>query len=252
MAKNAKNAPEVVATEVVANEVVNTSNRPRPEVVVLSEKVYFQSLEGSKFATISYDMDGKYRVIKCGEVKDLTTLKGFKVGPYKYDIPQCEVVLEFTATYCEVAEDGQRFRGSHTYFDAVATFADGKVREFNAETGDTIRKAVGLPVDGGDKTPVGIMLAWCQTTGKKQADKIHNKTFQEKWSALVEDLETLRKAEVEAKKAADAAKREAAKAKAKDDADAKRVANASDMVLATEMAKRMNITVEQALAMLGH
>jgi uncharacterized membrane protein len=96
------------------------------------------------------------------------------------------------------------------------------------------------------------MLAWCQTTGKKQADKIHNKTFQEKWNALVEDLETLRKAEVEAKKAADAAKREAAKVKAKDDADAKRVANASDMVLATEMARRMNIPVEQALAMLGH
>lgn len=252
MAKNAKNASEVVATEVVANEVVNTSSRPRPEVVVLSEKVYFQPLDGSKYATLSYDMDGKTRVIKCGEVKDLTTLKGFKVGPYKYDIPQCGVVLQFKATYNEVAEDGQRFRGSHTYFDAVATFADGKVQEFNAETGDTIRKAVGLPVDGGDKTPVGIMLAWCEGVGKKQAEKIHNKTFQEKWGALVEDLKTLRQAEVEAKKAADAAKRAEAKAKAKDDADAKRVANASDMVLATEMAKRMNISVEKALAMLGH
>jgi uncharacterized membrane protein len=96
------------------------------------------------------------------------------------------------------------------------------------------------------------MLAWCEGLGKKQAEKIHNKTFQEKWSALVEDLKTLRQAEVEAKKAADAAKREAAKAKAKDDADAKRVANASDMVLATEMARRMKISVEQALAMLGH
>lgn len=251
MAKNAKNAPEVVATEVVANEVVNTSSRPRPEVVLLSEKVYFQPLDGSKYATLSYDMDGKTRVIKCGEVKDLTTLKGFKVGPYKYDIPQCGVVLQFKATYNEVAEDGQRFRGSHTYFDAVATFADGKVQEFNAETGDTIRKAVGLPVDGGDKTPVGIMLAWCEGPGKKQAEKIHNKTFQEKWSALVEDLKTLRQAEVEAKKAADAAKRAEAKAKAKDAADAKRVADASDMVLAQEIARRRNISVEDAMAMLG-
>jgi hypothetical protein len=251
MAKNAKNATEVVATEVVANEVVNTSSRPRPEVVVFSEEVYFQSLDGTKWATLPYTMDGKTRVIQCNEVKDLTTLKGFKVGPDKYDIPQVEVVLQYTATYCEVAEDGQRFRGSKTFYKAVATFADGRVQEFNT-TGDEIRKAVGLPVEGGDKTPVGIMLTWCEGLGKKQAAKIHNKTFQEKWGALVEDLKTLRQAEVEAKKAADAAKRAEAKAKAKDDADAKRVANASDMVLATEMARRMNITVEQALAMLGH
>ena len=104
MAKNLKNAPEAVSAEVVANEVTNTSNRPRPEVVLLSEKVYFQPLECSKYATLPYEMDGEKRIIKCGEVNDLTKLKGFKVGPYEYDIPQCGVVLEFRATWNEIAE----------------------------------------------------------------------------------------------------------------------------------------------------
>ena len=146
MAKNLNNATEVVATEVAANEVVNTSNRPRPEVVVFSDEVSFQSLDGTKWATLPYVMDGGKRLIKCGEVKDLSTLKGFKVGPYKYDIPQCGVVLEFRATYSEVAEDGQRFKGSKTYYKATATFAGGKVQEFDT-TGDEIRKAIGIAVE---------------------------------------------------------------------------------------------------------
>ena len=57
-----------------------------------------------------------------------------------------------------------------------------------------------------------------------------------------------REAEVKAKEEAEAA----ARAAKKSETAAKYIRNASDMVLAQEMANRMNITVEQALKMLGH
>lgn len=253
MKENTKNAPEVVATEVVANEVRNTSERPRPEIVVLSEKVYFQTLEGSKYATLPYEMDGTMRVVKCGEVKDLETLKGFKVGPYKYDIPQCGVVLEFKATYNEVAEDGQRFKGSHTYFDAVATFADGTTRNFDGETGDTIRKAVGLPVNGTTKSPFGVAYRhFSKSEAKGYIEACNNEEVTKAYNQLRGILGKLFEAEKAAEAKAKAEKEAEAKAKAKADTAAKHIANASDLVLAQEMAKRMNITIEQVLKMLGH
>ena len=57
-----------------------------------------------------------------------------------------------------------------------------------------------------------------------------------------------REAEVKAKEAAEAAARAAKKA----DTAAKYLPNAADMALAEEFARRANITVEQALKMLGH
>ena len=258
MAKNLNNAPEVVATEVVANEVVanevvNTSNRPRPKVVVMSEKVKFHSLEGTKWITLPYEISGKYRIIKCGGIEDLKTLKGFKVGPYKYDIPQVGVVLEFKATYNETAEDGQRFSGSHTYFDAVATFADGKTQEFNGDTGDDIRRAVGLPVDGSTKSPLGNAYRFfSKSETRKYIEACNNEEVTKAYNQLRGILGKLFEAEKAAEAEAKAKKDAEAKAKAKANTAAKYIRNASDMVLAQEMANRMNITVEQALKMLGH
>lgn len=239
MAKNAKNAPEVVATEVVANEVVNTSNRPRPEVVVYSEEVYFQSLDGTKWATLPYTMDGKTRVIKCGEVKDLTTLKGFKVGPYKYDIPQCGVVLQFKATYNEVAEDGQRFKGSKTFFKALATFADGTTKEFDT-TGDEIRKGCGIAVEGTTKSPLGVAYRhFSKSEVKGYVEACNNAEVTKAYDQLRGLLGKLYEAEREAE----------AKAKAEAQERAKQ-AN-KDALLIKSVASRLGISIAEASAMLG-
>lgn len=251
MAKMLKNAPEVVATEVVANEVVNTSKRPRPAIILDSEKVYFQNLEGSKYETLTYRKDGKDRVIKCSEVKD-NDLKGFKVGPYIYDIPQHGVSLKLTATYFEVAEDGQRFSGSKTFFDGEVKTSDGKVKPFERLTGDKIREDyLGIEVDGSERTPVGMLQTLLNGKGAKYASKIHNKTFQEKWKAVIEDLETLAKAEAEARAKAKDEARAKAKAKAKDERDAKNVTSVSDDILARELARRTGISLEDARKMFG-
>lgn len=239
MAKNLDNAPEVVAAEVVANEVTNTSNRPRPEVVLLSEKVYFQPLEGSKYATLPYEMDGGKRIIKCGEVNDLTKLKSFKVGPYLYDIPQCGVVLEFRATWNEIAEDGQRFSGSHTYFDAVATFADGTVQEFPAETGDKIRRAVGLTVEGTTKSPFGVAYRYfSKSEAKGYIETCNNAEVTKAYDQLRGILGKLFEAEKEAEKEAKAKKEAEAKAKAKTERADKSASEMSDAVLLAELKKR--------------
>ena len=235
------------------NEMKNTSDRPRPKVVVMSEKVKFHSLDGTKWATLPYEINGKYRIIKCGGVEDLKTLKGFKVGPYKYDIPQVGAVLEFKATYNEVAEDGQRFSGSHTYFDAVATFADGTKREFDGDTGDDIRRAVGLPVDGSAKSPFGSAYRFfSKSEAKGYIDACNNAEVKKAYDQLRGLLGILRDEEVQREAEEKAKKEAAAKEAKKADIAAKHIGNASDMVLAQEMAKRMNITVEQALKMLGH
>lgn len=226
------------ATEVVAAEVVNTSNRPRPEVVVFSEDVSFQTLDGTKWATFPYTIDGKYRVIKCGDVKDLSTLKGFKVGPYKYDIPQCNVVLEFKATYNEVAEDGQRFKGSKTYYKATATFADGKVQEFDT-TCDEIRKAIGIAVEGTTKSPCGVAYRYfSKSEARGYIEACNNaevtKAYNQIRGILGKLFEAEKAAEAEAKAKADAE----AKAKAKADAADKRAGDMSDAVLLAELKKR--------------
>lgn len=253
MKKNEKNASKMEATKVATNEVKNTADRPRPEIVIFSDKVKFQTLDGTKWATFPYVLDGKYRVIKCGDVQDLETLKGFKVGPYKYDIPQCDVVLEFTATWNEIAEDGQRFSGSHTYFDAVATFADGRTQEFNGDTGDTIRKAVGLPVNGTKKSPLGIAYRYfSKSEAKGYIDACNNADVKKAYDQLRGLLGILRDEEAKREAKEKAQKEAAAKEAKKADIAAKHIGNASDMVLAQEMARRMNITVEQALKMLGH
>lgn len=238
MAKNLKNAPEVVATEVVANEVVNTSNRPRPEVIVLSEEIHFQSLDGSKWATLPYSTDGKYRVIQCGEVKDLSTLKGFKVGPYKYDIPQCGVVIEFKATYNEVAEDGQRFKGSKTYYKAVATFANGEKQEFNT-TGDEIRKAIGIAVEGTTKSPCGIAYRYfSKSEAKGYIEACNNAEVTKAYDQLRGILGKLFEAEKAAEAEAKAKKEAEAKAKAKAERADKSASEMSDAVLLAELKKR--------------
>ena len=238
MEKNLNNAPEVVATEVVANEVVNTSNRPRPEVVVFSEEVRFQSLDGTKWATLPYEMDGKKRLIKCGEVKDLSKLKGFRVGPYEYDIPQCNVVIEFKSTYNEVAEDGQRFKGSKTYYKATATFTDGKVQKFDT-TGDEIRRAIGIAVEGTTKSPFGVAYRYfSKSEAKSYIEACNNaevtKAYDQFRGILGKLFEEEKKAEAEAK-----AKKEAeAKAKAKADTADKRASDMSDAALLAELKKR--------------
>ena len=239
MKKNEKNASKMDATKVAVNEVKNTADRPRPEVVIISDKVKFQTLDGSKWATLPYVLDGKYRVIKCGDVKDLYSLKGFKVGPYKYDIPQCGVVLEFKATCNETAEDGQRFSGAHTYFDAVATFADGKTREFNEETGDKIRRAVGLPVDGTTKSPLGIAFRYfSKAEAKGYIDACNNAEVKKAYDQLrgllgiLRDEEAKREAEKKAQQeAAEKAKRETERA----DKSADKMSNAA---LLAELKKR--------------
>lgn len=238
MQKNLNNAPEVVATEVVANEVVNTSNRPRPEVVVLSDEVNFQPLDGSKWATLPYETDCGKRLIKCGEVKDLSTLKGFKVGPYKYDIPQCGVVIEFKATYNEVAEDGQRFKGSKTYYKAVATFAGGKVQEFDT-TGDEIRRAIGIAVEGTTKSPLGIAYRYfSKSEAKGYIEACNNEEVTKAYDQLRGILGKLFEAEKAAEAEAKAKKDAEAKAKAKADTADKRAGDMSDAALLAELKKR--------------
>ena len=238
MAKNLNNATEVVATEVVANEVVNTSNRPRPEVVVFSDEVSFQSLDGTKWATLPYVMDGGKRLIKCGEVKDLSTLKGFKVGPYKYDIPQCGVVLEFKATYNEVAEDGQRFKGSKTYYKANATFTDGKVQEFDT-TGDEIRKAIGIAVEGTTKSPFGVAYRYfSKSEAKSYIEACNDAEVTKAYNQLRGILGKLFEAEKEAEAKAKAKREAEAKAKAKTDTADKRAGDMSDAALLAELKKR--------------
>ena len=238
MQKNLNNAAEVVATKAATNEVVNTSNRPRPEVVVFSEEVSYQSLDGTKWATLPYAMEGGKRLIKCGEVKDLSTLKGFKVGPYRYDIPQCGVVLEFKATYNEVAEDGQRFKGSKTYYKAVATFAGGKVQEFDT-TGDEIRRAIGIAVEGTTKSPFGVAYRYFSKSDAKGYIEACNdaevtKAYNQLRGILGKLFEAERAAEAEAK-----AKKEAeAKAKAKTDTADKRAGDMSNEALLAELKKR--------------
>lgn len=238
MAKNLKNAAGIVATEAATNEVVNTSNRPRPEVVVFSDEVHFQSLDGSKWATLPYTMDGEKRLIKCGEVKDLSTLKGFKVGPYRYDIPQCGVVLEFKATYNEVAEDGQRFKGSKTYYKAVASFADGKVQEFDT-TGDEIRRAVGIAVEGTTKSPFGVAYRYfSKSEAKAYIEACNNEEVTKAYNQLRGILGKLFEAEKAAEAEAKAKKEAEAKAKAKTDTADKRAGDMSDSALLAELKKR--------------
>lgn len=238
MAKNLKNAAGIVATEAATNEVVNTSNRPRPEVVVFSDEVHFQSLDGSKWATLPYTMDGEKRLIKCGEVKDLSTLKGFKVGPYRYDIPQCGVVLEFKATYNEVAEDGQRFKGSKTYYKAVASFADGKVQEFDT-TGDEIRRAVGIAVEGTTKSPFGVAYRYfSKSEAKAYIEACNNEEVTKAYNQLRGILGKLFEAEKAAEAEAKAKKEAEAKAKAKTDTADKRAGDMSDAALLAELKKR--------------
>ena len=238
MEKNLKNAAGIVATEAATNEVVNTSNRPRPEVVVFSEEVNFQSLDGSKWATLPYTMDGGKRLIKCGEVKDLSTLKGFKVGPYRYDIPQCGVVIEFKATYNEVAEDGQRFKGSKTYYKATATFADGKVQEFNT-TGDEIRKAIGIAVEGTTKSPFGVAYRYfSKSEAKAYIEACNNEEVTKAYNQLRGILGKLFEAEKAAEAEAKAKKEAEAKAKAKTDTADKRAGDMSDAALLAELKKR--------------
>lgn len=238
MAKNLNNATEVVATEVVANEVVNTSNRPRPEVVVFSDEVHFQTLDGSKWATLPYEMEGGKRLIKCGEVKDLSTLKGFKVGPYKYDIPQCGVVLEFKATYNEVAEDGQRFKGSKTYYKATATFAGGKVQEFDT-TGDEIRRAIGIAVEGTTKSPFGVAYRYfSKSDAKGYIEACNNEEVTKAYNQLRGILGKLFEAEKAAEAEAKAKKDAEAKAKAKAERADKSASEMSDAVLLAELKKR--------------
>lgn len=238
MGKNLKNAAEIVATEATTNEVVNTSNRPRPEVVVFSEEVHFQSLDGSKWATLPYTMDGGKRLIKCGEVKDLSTLKGFKVGPYRYDIPQCGVVLEFKATYNEVAEDGQRFKGSKTYYKAVASFADGKVQEFDT-TGDEIRRAIGIAVEGTTKSPFGVAYRYfSKSEAKAYIEACNDAEVTKAYNQLRGILGKLFEAEKAAEAEAKAKKEAEAKAKAKTERADKSASEMSDAVLLAELKKR--------------
>ena len=238
MAKNFNNASEVVATKAATNEVVNTSNRPRPEVVVFSDEVHFQSLDGSKWATLPYEMDGGKRLIKCGEVKDLSALKGFKVGPYKYDIPQCGVVIEFKATYNEVAEDGQRFKGSKTYYKAVATFAGGKVQAFDT-TGDEIRRAIGIAVEGTTKSPLGIAYRYfSKSDAKGYIEACNDAEVTKAYNQLRGILGKLFEAEKAAEAEARAKKEAEAKAKAKTDTADKRAGDMSDAALLAELKKR--------------
>lgn len=239
MAKNAKNAPEVVATEVVANEVVNTSNRPRPEVIVYSEEVHFQSLDGTKWATLPYTMDGKTRVIDCQSITDPSQLKGFKVGPYRFDIPQYNVAIEFTATYNEVAEDGQRFKGSKTFFKALATFADGTTKEFDT-TGDEIRKGCGIAVEGVTKSPLGVAYRhFSKSEVKGYVEACNNAEVTKAYDQLRGLLGKLYEAEREAE----------AEAKAKAQERAKQ-AN-KDALLIKSVASRLGISIAEASAMLG-
>lgn len=253
MKKIEKNDAKMESTKVAVNEVKNTADRPRPEIVIFSDKVKFQSLDGTKWATFPYLLDGKYRVIKCKDVQDLETLKGFKVGPYKYDIPQCNVVLEFTATWNEIAEDGQRFSGSHTYFDAVATFADGKTQKFNGDTGDTIRKAVGLPVSGTKKSPLGVAYRYfSKAEVKGYIDACNNTEVKKAYDQLRGLLGILRDEEAKREAEEKAQKEAAAKEAKKAETAAKHLPNAADLALAEEFARRANITVEQALKMLRH
>lgn len=238
MQKNLNNAARVVATEAAKNEVVNTSNRPRPEVVVFSDEVHFQSLDGTKWATLPYTMDGGKRLIKCGEVKDLSTLKGFKVGPYKYDIPQCGVVIEFKATYNEVSEDGQRFKGSKTYYKAVASFADGKVQEFDT-TGDEIRRAIGIAVEGTTKSPFGVAYRYfSKSEAKAYIEACNNEEVTKAYNQLRGILGKLFEAEKAAEAEAKAKKEAEAKAKAKTDTADKRAGDMSDAALLAELKKR--------------
>lgn len=251
MKQNLNNATEVVATEVVANEVVNTSNRPRPEVVVFSEEVSYQSLDGTKWATLPYTMDGGKRLIKCGEVKDLSTLKGFKVGPYKYDIPQCGVVLEFKATYNEVAEDGQRFKGSKTYYKAAATFADGKVREYNT-TGDEIRRAIGIAVEGTTKSPCGIAYRYfSKSDAKGYIEACNNEEVTKAYNQLRGILGKLFEAERAAEAEAKAKKDAEAKAKAKSEKADKSADDMSNNALIEQVSKRCGISLKEARKRLG-
>lgn len=238
MKQNLNNAPEVVAAEVVANEVVNTSNRPRPEVVVYSEEVHFQSLDGTKWATLPYTMDGKTRVVDCKSVTDPSQLKGFKVGPYRFDIPQYNVAIEFTATYNEVAEDGQRFKGSKTFFKALATFADGTTKEFDT-TGDEIRKGCGIAVEGVTKSPLGVAYRYfSKSEARGYIEACNNAEVTKAYDQLRGILGKLFEAEKAAEAEAKAKKDAEAKAKAKADTADKRAGDMSDAALLAELKKR--------------
>lgn len=207
--KSLTGAPEVVATSVVANAGENltctkTSERPRPEVVVYTEPVTEESLDGTKW------LDRKSgNIISCAEVND-DDLIGFKVGPYVYDIPQHKVKLRFTEVVREVGTDGQRFRGSKTLYKVVATFADGTVKT-TTDTTDKIRRLLGIGVDGTAKTTAEQLYNWFSGKGAELSAKLTNKEFNAKFAELTDILEAVVKSE--------RAKR--AEAKAKADAEAK-------------------------------
>jgi hypothetical protein len=182
--KSHTGAPEVVATSMVANAGENltctkTSERPRPEVVVYTEPVTEESLDGTKW------LDRKSgNIISCAEVND-DDLIGFKVGPYIYDIPQHKVKLRFTEVVREVGTDGQRFRGSKTLYKVVATFADGRVCT-TTDTTDKIRKLCGIGVNGTAKTTAEQLHIWFSGRGAELNAKLKHPEFNAKFAELAE------------------------------------------------------------------
>lgn len=229
---NKTNTPEVV-------EVVSTSNRPRPEVVELTKAVTYQSLDGSKWATLPYTMDGQTRVIDCKSITDPKQLIGFKVGKYLYKIPQYGVSLRITALYREVGEDGQSFKGAKTLMDGKVTTEDGKSESFTLQTGDKIRKMLGIEVEGTTKSPLGVAHRYfCKSEAKAYIEACDNKELSEAYTKFYGLLGLLRKEEAEKEAKAKAEKEAKAKAKAKAERADKSASDMSNEALLAELKKR--------------
>lgn len=214
--KSQTGAPEVVATSVVANAGENltrkTSERPRPEVVVLTEPVTTEPLTGTKWAD---RFDEPTKIVNCKGIAD-DDLIGFKVGPYVYDIPQHSVKLRFVEVAREVGTDGQRFKGSKTYYKVVATFEDGRVST-TTDTADKIRRLCGIGVDGKEKTTIEQLNTWFSGRGAELNAKLKHAEFNAKFAELAELAETLAEAERKAK--AEAKAQASAEAKAQKETD---------------------------------